>query len=127
MVRFRPGITRCHRLPGRVSGLAMAIGLLVAACSPAHTAATGGATGAPTARGTAEPLLSASPPPSSTGDQGCESVTTCYTPQQLQAAYGIMVLTVHGETITEVTGFADPSLFPLFGLPEQTTWPPAMP
>jgi RNA polymerase sigma-70 factor (ECF subfamily) len=42
-------------------------------------------------------------------------------------AYGIMVLTVHGETITEVTGFADPSLFPLFGLPEQTTWPPAMP
>jgi hypothetical protein len=32
MVGFRPGIARCHRLPGRVSGLTMAIGLLVAAC-----------------------------------------------------------------------------------------------
>jgi RNA polymerase sigma-70 factor (ECF subfamily) len=45
----------------------------------------------------------------------------------LARAYGIMVLTVHGATITEITGFADPSLFPLFGLPEQTTWPPARP
>jgi RNA polymerase sigma-70 factor (TIGR02960 family) len=32
-------------------------------------------------------------------------------------AYGIMVLTIHGDTIGEITGFADPSLFPLFGLP----------
>ena len=31
-------------------------------------------------------------------------------------AYGIMVLTIHGDTIGEITGFADPSLFPLFGL-----------
>jgi len=96
MVGFRPGIARCHRLPGRVSGLAVAIGLLVAACSPAHTAATGGATGAPTARGTAEPPSSVSPPPSSTGDQGCDSVTTCYTPQQLQVAYGIRPLLARG-------------------------------
>ena len=47
MAGFRPGIARCRRLPGRVSGLAMAIGLLVAACGPAQTAATGAATGPP--------------------------------------------------------------------------------
>jgi RNA polymerase sigma-70 factor (ECF subfamily) len=38
-------------------------------------------------------------------------------------AYGIMVLTIHGDAIGEITGFADPSLFPLFGLPLQTDWP----
>jgi RNA polymerase sigma-70 factor (ECF subfamily) len=32
-------------------------------------------------------------------------------------AYGIMVLTVDGDHITEITGFADPALFPDFGLP----------
>jgi RNA polymerase sigma-70 factor (ECF subfamily) len=39
-------------------------------------------------------------------------------------AYGIMVLTVHAGMIGEITGFADPSLFPLFGLPQQAAWPP---
>jgi RNA polymerase sigma-70 factor (ECF subfamily) len=39
-------------------------------------------------------------------------------------AYGIMVLTVHTGQIGEITGFADPSLFPLFGLPPQVDWPP---
>jgi RNA polymerase sigma-70 factor (TIGR02960 family) len=39
-------------------------------------------------------------------------------------AYGIMVLTVNDDAITEITGFADPSLFPLFGLSQQTPWPP---
>jgi RNA polymerase sigma-70 factor (TIGR02960 family) len=38
-------------------------------------------------------------------------------------AYGIMVLTVHAGQISEITGFADPSLFPLFGLPLQADWP----
>ena len=33
-------------------------------------------------------------------------------------AYGIMVLTIHAGLIGEITGFADPELFPLFGLPE---------
>jgi RNA polymerase sigma-70 factor (ECF subfamily) len=32
-------------------------------------------------------------------------------------AYGIMVLTINGGLIGEITGFADPALFPLFGLP----------
>lgn len=40
-------------------------------------------------------------------------------------AYGIMVLTIHAGLIGEITGFADPELFPLFGLPKQAAWPPA--
>jgi hypothetical protein len=40
-------------------------------------------------------------------------------------AYGIMVLTVRQDQIGEITGFADPSLFQLFGLPQQTAWHPA--
>jgi RNA polymerase sigma-70 factor (ECF subfamily) len=39
-------------------------------------------------------------------------------------AYGIMVLTVRDGLIGEITGFADPSLFPLFSLPKQTAWQP---
>ncbi len=35
------------------------------------------------------------------------------------SAYGIMVLTVDGDHITEITGFADPALFPVFELPIQ--------
>jgi hypothetical protein len=38
-------------------------------------------------------------------------------------ATGIMVLTVHDNMIGEITGFADPSPFPLFGLPIQAEWP----
>src|SRR5207244_465253 len=88
MVGFDSGIARCRRLPGRVSSLAVAIGLLVAACGPAHTAATGAAT----AHGTARPSSSASPPPSSTAD----CAATCYTPQQLEVAYGVQPLLRRG-------------------------------
>src|SRR5437868_7045843 len=89
MVGFPSGITRCQRLPGRVSGLAIAIGLLVAACAPAQTTSTGAAT----AHGTATPSSSASPPPrTSTAD----CTTTCYTPQQLEAAYGVQPLLRRG-------------------------------
>jgi subtilase family serine protease len=90
MIEFRPGNARYRRLPGRVSGLAVAIGLLVAACGQAQTAATGAAT----AHGTARPSSSASPPPRSTAD--CESITTCYTPQQLETAYGVQPLLRRG-------------------------------
>ena len=58
----------------------MGVGLLVAACSPAQTATTGAAT----AHGTAQPSAS------STAD--CDSITTCYTPQQLKTAYGVQPL-----------------------------------
>jgi subtilase family serine protease len=88
MVRFRTGIARCRRLPGRVSGLAIATGLLVAACGPAHTAATSTAT----AHATATPSSSASQRPSSTAD----CAATCYTPQQLEVAYGVQPLLRRG-------------------------------
>lgn len=90
MVGFRAGIARCRRLSGRVSGLAMAIGLLVAACGPAHTASDAG----PTAGATAGASSTASPSGGSTAD--CDSVTTCYTPRQLQVAYGIRPLLDRG-------------------------------
>jgi ketosteroid isomerase-like protein len=32
-------------------------------------------------------------------------------------AYGVMVLAIDGDRIIEITGFADPALFPAFGLP----------
>src|SRR5258707_14754489 len=88
MVRFRPGIARCRRLPGRVSGLAIAIGLLVAACGPAQTSTTGAAT----THGTARPSSSASPPPRSTAD----CAASCYTPPQLEVAYGVQPLLRRG-------------------------------
>jgi len=90
MVGFRPGTARCRRLPGRVSGLAIAIGLLAAACSPAHTASDAG----PTTGATADAGSTASPSAGSTAD--CDSVATCYTPQQLQVAYGIKPLLDRG-------------------------------
>jgi subtilase family serine protease len=68
----------------------MATGLLVAACGPAPTAATGAAT----AHGTATPSSSASPSPRSTAE--CSSVATCYTPQQLEVAYGVQPLLQRG-------------------------------
>jgi RNA polymerase sigma-70 factor (TIGR02960 family) len=33
--------------------------------------------------------------------------------------YGLMVLTLDGDDVAEITGFSDPSLFPLFGLPAE--------
>jgi RNA polymerase sigma-70 factor (ECF subfamily) len=38
-------------------------------------------------------------------------------------AYGLMVLTVHGEEIAEITGFSDPSLFSMLGLPAELSSP----
>jgi subtilase family serine protease len=92
MVGFRPGIARCRQLPGRVFSLAIATGLLVAACGPAHTAVTGAATSTAVAHGTAKPSSSASPSPRSTAD----CTTTCYTPQQLEVAYGVQPLLRRG-------------------------------
>jgi RNA polymerase sigma-70 factor (TIGR02960 family) len=52
------------------------------------------------------------------------AVAACMRDGGAARAYGIMVLTIHDGMIGEITGFADPSLFPLFGLPQQTAWPP---
>ena len=89
MVGFRPGIARCRRLPGRVSGLAIATGLLVAACGPAQTASTGTAT----AHGT-RPIRRR--PPARSPAQRQTASTTCYTPQQLEVAYGVQPLLRRG-------------------------------
>jgi subtilase family serine protease len=91
MARFCPGIARGRRRPGRVFSLVVAAGLLVvAACGPAQTAATG----AGAAHGTARPSLPASRPATSTAD--CASAATCYAPQQLEAAYGVQPLLERG-------------------------------
>ena len=110
MARFGPGIARCRLLPGCLCGLVMATGLLVAACGPAPTAATGAAT----AHGTARPSSPASPSPRSTAE--CSSVATCYTPQQLEVAYGVQPLLRRGvdgrgETVV-LPELAEPRLSP---------------
>jgi hypothetical protein len=46
----------------------------------------------------------------------------CYLPDAERAIarpYGLMVLTLDGDAIAEITGFADPTLFPQFGLPTE--------
>jgi len=90
MTGFGPGIARCRPRRGCFGGLVIAIGLLVAGCGPAHTAATGAAT----AHGTAGPSPSARPLPRSPAE--CSSVATCYTPQQLEVAYGVKPLLRRG-------------------------------
>jgi RNA polymerase sigma-70 factor (ECF subfamily) len=37
--------------------------------------------------------------------------------EAIHRAYGIMVLTLDGDRVVEITGFSDPPLFPAFGLP----------
>src|ERR1700761_2621129 len=91
----------------RVITLAMATGLLVAGCGSAP-AATAGATAAHAA---AKP--SASPP--SRAD--CESITTCYTPQQLEVAYGVAPLLRRG-----IDGRGETVVLPK--LPEPQLTPP---
>ncbi|HEY2549030.1 MAG TPA: S53 family peptidase [Streptosporangiaceae bacterium] len=63
-----------------------AAALLATACAPAHQARDTASTTAPSS--------SASPPPATTG--ACGPGTTCYTPQQLQAAYGVTPLLDRG-------------------------------
>jgi subtilase family serine protease len=89
MAGFRPGIAR-RWLPARASGVAIAIGLLVAACAQGHQASPAG----PTASANAGPTARATAGANSTAD--CNSLTTCYTPQQLQVAYGISPLLNRG-------------------------------
>jgi subtilase family serine protease len=68
----------------RVFTLAIGIGLLVAACGSAPTATAGAATAHAAAQSSAGPPAD------------CESITTCYTPQQLETAYGVQPLLRRG-------------------------------
>ena len=84
MIKSPAAVPRVRRL--RLLAAAMPLAALLAtACSPAQTgaASSDGPARQPTA-----------PPPTSTAD--CNSVTTCYTPQQLQVAYGIKPLLGRG-------------------------------
>jgi subtilase family serine protease len=84
MIRFPAALPRGRRLRLLAAAMPLAV-LLATACSPAQTAAA--SSGGPARQ-------SAAQPPSSTAD--CNSVTTCYTPQQLQVAYGIKPLLDRG-------------------------------
>jgi subtilase family serine protease len=93
MVGLRPDTARRRLLQARVSGLATAIGLLLVACTSAHPARPA-SDAAPTAAATASASSTGSLSGGSTTD--CDSVATCYTPQQLQVAYGIKPLLDRG-------------------------------
>jgi subtilase family serine protease len=91
MIKFPAAVPRGRRL--RLLAAAMPLAALLAtACSPAQTGAA--SSGGPARQPAAAPPSSAAPPPSSTAD--CNSLTTCYTPQQLQVAYGIKPLLDRG-------------------------------
>ena len=91
MIKFPAAVPRGRRL--RLLAAAMPLAALLAtACSTAQTGAA--SSGGPARQPAAAPLSSTAPPPSSTAD--CSSLTTCYTPQQLQGAYGIKPLLDRG-------------------------------
>src|SRR5260370_12874533 len=84
MIRSRPAVRRGRRL--RLLAAAMPLAALLAtACGPART-------GVASSGGPARPP--AVPPPRPAAD--CNSLTTCYTPQQLRVAYGIKPLLDRG-------------------------------
>ena len=114
-----PHGTPRRRRPGHAAGLAatslaLTTGLLLAAaCSPARTPGGGGsaarataassgagrssgssASTAPSGGGTAGASPAAGPSGGAPAD--CDSLATCYTPQQLQVAYGIRPLLDRG-------------------------------
>ncbi len=84
MIKSRAAVPRGRRLRLLAAALPLAA-LLATACGPAQTdvASSGGPARQP-----------AAPPPSSTAD--CNSLTTCYSPQQLQAAYAVKPLLDRG-------------------------------
>jgi subtilase family serine protease len=93
MIKPAAAVPRGRRLRLLATAMPLAV-LLATACSPAHigVASSGGPARPPAASPTA--ALPPAAPPSSTAD--CNSVTTCYTPQQLQVAYGIKPLLDRG-------------------------------
>ena len=87
MIKSPAAVPRSRRLRLLAAAVPLAA-LLATACSPAQTGAA--SSGGPARQPAAPPPSPAAPPPGSTAD--CNSLTTCYTPQQLQVAYGIKPL-----------------------------------
>jgi subtilase family serine protease len=96
MIRLRPGTARCRLLQARVSGLVTAIGLLLVACTSAHPASDAGSTASATPSAAPAAGTSSAASPSGGSAEDCDSLATCYTPQQLQVAYGIKPLLDRG-------------------------------
>jgi subtilase family serine protease len=90
MIKSHPAVPLRRRLRPLAAAMPLAA-LLATACSAAQT---GAASSGPARQPTAPPPSSTAPPPSSTAD--CNSLTTCYTPEQLQVAYGIKALLDRG-------------------------------
>ena len=95
MINFHQGIGWYLR----IVAVTAAVGLLTMACGSASAASKAGGTtnatsASPPADGAGRAASPADPPPAATAD--CDSVTTCYTPQQLQVAYGIKPLLDRG-------------------------------
>jgi subtilase family serine protease len=91
MMSFHHGIAR------RVGIVAVtaAVSLLTVSCGSTQAAGSVGSVTSPPSAGAADGAgQPVGPPPASTAD--CNSVTTCYTPQQLQVAYGIKPLLERG-------------------------------
>ncbi len=86
----------CPGLQAIAVAVAVAVtGLLAAACGPGPRG--GSATAAPPAATAAPPAATSAPPAAPVGGTGdCDSVTTCYTPRQLEVAYGIRPLLERG-------------------------------
>jgi subtilase family serine protease len=79
-----------------VSGLVTAIGLLLVACTSAHPASDAGSTASATPSATPTAGTSSAARSSGGSAEDCNSLATCYTPQQLQVAYGIKPLLDRG-------------------------------
>jgi subtilase family serine protease len=97
--RPRPASLRTARTAGMIATATLT--LLVAACSGSHAPGVA-SVGSSAAGGSSSPSSSASsvrtPQAGSTSENSaeCTSVTTCYTPQQLEVAYGVQPLLQRG-------------------------------
>jgi subtilase family serine protease len=85
---MRATIPRSHRRAAAVLGVAAALTLATACSSSASTPQAGPASGAARSAGGSAPAAS--------GPGGCSPGSTCYTPQQLEAAYGVRPLLQRG-------------------------------
>ena len=99
MISFRLGVHLKSGRRLRIVAVMTATGLLAAACAsaPAASSSAGTAAASSSAGSPADPNVGAAPPSApATATADCNSLTTCYTPQQLQVAYGIKPLLDRG-------------------------------
>ena len=94
MIKFPAAVPHSQWLRLLAAAIPLAA-LLATACSPAPTSvARSSPASTSIGRSSGPARQAATPPSSSTGD--CDSIASCYTPQQLQVAYGIKPLLDRG-------------------------------